>query len=126
MNEFKPEIVDVLGREREVELTTVGRKTGKPSTVTIWVTTDGRRVFIRPGQGLRRHWPRNLVKRPQGTLRAGDKLVGFASRLVTDPVEARLASRLYGPKYGSSIKPSKEGEPLTPGEQATFELFRLS
>jgi deazaflavin-dependent oxidoreductase (nitroreductase family) len=122
---FKPEVVALLGHEREVELTTYGRMTGKPSTVTIWVVTDGRRAFIRSGQGLKRHWPQNLLRRPDGTIRAGGKSLRFASRHVTDPAEARAVSRLYGPKYGASVKPSKDDEPPTPGEQATFELLPL-
>jgi deazaflavin-dependent oxidoreductase (nitroreductase family) len=122
MKQFSEDVLDAVAKEREVRLTTSGRKTGKPSTITIWITTDGDRVFIRSGQGLRRHWPKNLLKRPEGTLQLGARVVPFKSRLVEDPAEARQASRLYSPKYGTFVKPSKEGDPLTPGEQATFEL----
>jgi hypothetical protein len=85
--------------------------------------TDGHKVFIRSGQGFARHWPQNLLKRPDGTLEVDGKVVRFKSRHVTDPSEARYSSKLYGPKYGSFVKPSKEGDPLTPGEQAAFELL---
>jgi deazaflavin-dependent oxidoreductase (nitroreductase family) len=122
MDPFPKDVLDAVAQEREVRLTTSGRKTGKPSTVTIWITTDGDRVFIRSGQGLRRHWPKNLLQRPEGQLQLGGKVVRFKSRLVEDPAEARRASRLYSPKYGTFVKPSKEGDPLTPGELATFEL----
>lgn len=123
MDQFSSVVLEAVAKEREVRLTTHGRKTGELSTVTIWITTDGRRVFIRSGQGLGRHWPQNLVKRPEGTLQLGTTVVRFNSRHVADPAEARLASSLYGPKYGPSVKASKEGDPLTPGEQATFELL---
>jgi hypothetical protein len=45
---------------------------------------------------------------------------------VTDPDEARVSSRLAREKYGSYVKPSAPGEPLTKGEQAVFELLPVS
>ena len=53
------------------------------------------------------------------------KVVRFTSRHITDPAEARNSSKLYGPKYGAFVKPSNEYEPLTPGEQAAFELLPI-
>ncbi len=122
MNRFPDDVLDAVARAREVRLTTYGRNSGKATTVTIWIVSDGRRVFIRSGQGFARHWPQNLLKRPDGKLQLGKRVVQFKSRQVSDPTEARHSSTLYGPKYGSFVKPSKEGDPLTPGEQATFEL----
>jgi hypothetical protein len=112
-----------VAKEKEVRLTTYGRVTGKESSVTIWVVTDGTKVYIRSGQGMKRHWPKNLLKRPEGTLHLNGKLVQFKSRHVSDPAEARHSSRLYDPKYGLSVKPSDESDPLTLGEQVAFELI---
>ena len=122
MNEFPSDILDAIAREKEVQLTTYGRKTGKEFSVTIWIVTDGKKVYIRSGQGMKRHWPKNLMAQSEGNLQLDGKVVRFKSRHVTDPAEARHSSKLYGPKYGPSVKPSNESEPLTPGEQAAFEL----
>jgi hypothetical protein len=123
VSEFPTDVLESVANEQEVRLTTKGRNSGKESTVTIWIVTDGHKVFIRSGKGLVRHWPQNLLKRPEGTLELDGKVVRFKSRHVSDPGEARHSSKLYGPKYGSFVKPSKESEPLTPGEQAAFELL---
>jgi deazaflavin-dependent oxidoreductase (nitroreductase family) len=123
MNKFPSDVLDAMANEKEVHLTTYGRKTGKESSVTIWIVTDGKKVYIRSGQGLKRHWPKNLLERPEGTVQVDGKVVQFKSRHITDPAEARHSSRLYGPKYGDFVKPSNESDPLTPGEQAAFELL---
>jgi deazaflavin-dependent oxidoreductase (nitroreductase family) len=123
MTIFSADAMDRIARVKEVVLTTYGRTTGKPTRVTIWVATDGQRVFIRSGQGFKRHWPKNLQKQPEGALRVGGLEVPFTSRIVSDPDEARRVSGLYRPKYGVAVTPSKPGQPLTPGEQATFELL---
>jgi deazaflavin-dependent oxidoreductase (nitroreductase family) len=126
VNQFPKDVLDAVAKEKEVRLTTYGRKTGKESSVTIWIVTDGNKAYIRSGQGLKRHWPKNLLARPEGTLQIDGKSVRFNSRHITDPTEARHSSKLYGPKYGSTVKPSNEGDPLTPGEQAAFELLPAS
>ena len=123
MNEFPSDVLDAMAKEKEVHLTTYGRKTGKESSVTIWIVTDGKKVYIRSGQGLKRHWPKNLLERPEGTVQLDGKAVRFKSRHIIDPAEARHSSRLYGPKYGDFVKPANESDPLTPGEQAAFELL---
>jgi deazaflavin-dependent oxidoreductase (nitroreductase family) len=126
MSAFSNEVIEAAKREREVKLTTYGRKSGKPYDVTIWVVTDGTRLYIRSGQGLRRHWPQNFIARGEGVLHLGKLAVKVKPRLVTDPDEARASSALYTKKYGPFVKASKPGNPLTPGEQATFELTSLS
>ena len=125
MQQFPKEVLDAVANEKEVRLTTYGRKTGKESSVTIWIVTDGDKVYIRSGQGLKRHWPKNLLARPEGTLQLDGRVVQFRSRHVADPAEARHSSKLYGPKYGATVKPSNESDPLTPGEQAAFELVPI-
>jgi len=117
------DVLKAAAGEREVTLTTVGRKSGKEHRVTIWIATDGQRLFIRSGEGLKRHWPQNLLARGEGELHLGKLRVKVKPRLVTDPAEARAVSALYKKKYGPFVRVSKPNQPLTPGEQATFELI---
>jgi deazaflavin-dependent oxidoreductase (nitroreductase family) len=117
------EIWEAAAQEREVTLTTTGRRTGKPRKVTIWISTDGRRLFIRSGQGMKRDWPQNLVAKGEATVELDGRQVKVRPRRVTDPAEAREVSQLVRDKYGPTVKPSKPDEPLTLGEQATFELI---
>jgi hypothetical protein len=42
------------------------------------------------------------------------------------PTEFRGVSQLWRRKYGSCVKASKPAEPLTEGEQATFELTPIA
>src|SRR5207245_5189415 len=70
-----PEVVEAARREKEVTLTTIGRKTGIPRRVTIWITTDGEHLFVRSGGGLKRDWPQNLLARGEATLRLGGRSI---------------------------------------------------
>ena len=123
MSLFSAEVLQAAAHEREVQLTTYGRKTGKPRRVTIWIGTDGKRLYIRSGEGMRRHWPQNLLAKGEGVVRLAKTEVKVKPRLVTDPAEARAVSGLYRSKYGQFVRASKPDEPLTLGEQTTFELL---
>jgi len=118
-----PDVINAARTEREVALTTFGRQTGKPHRVTIWISTDGEHVYIRSGEGIGRHWPQNLLARGEALLTIGDHDVRVRPRHVDDPEEARMTSHLARAKYGSYVKPSRAGEPLTKGETAVFELL---
>ena len=120
---FSPEVLDAARREKEVTLVTHGRKTGKPRSVTIWISTDGHRIFVRSGGGLGRNWPQNLMARGEAELKLGRRSIKVRPRHVTEPSEARAVSQLVRDKYGANVKPSQPTEPLTQGEQATFELL---
>jgi deazaflavin-dependent oxidoreductase (nitroreductase family) len=117
------DVIDAAASQKEVKLTTFGRKTGKPSDVTIWIATDGDHLYIRSGQGMRRHWPQNLLARGEGVLHLGKMDLKVKPRRVSDPTEARATSVLYTHKYGEFVKASKPDEPLTLGEQTSFELI---
>jgi deazaflavin-dependent oxidoreductase (nitroreductase family) len=108
-----------------VTLTTYGRKSGNPTTVTIWITTDGERLFVRSGGGLGRSWPQNLIARGEAMLHLGGQSIKVKPRQITEPEEARAVSQLARRKYGSYVKPSTGSEPLTQGERASFELIPI-
>ncbi|HET7466485.1 MAG TPA: nitroreductase/quinone reductase family protein [Candidatus Dormibacteraeota bacterium] len=118
-------VVEAAAHEKEVTLTTYGRKSGKPRKVTIWIITDGKKLFARSGQAFTRDWPQNLMARGEATLAVGGQTVKVKPRHITDPEEARSVSRLAREKYGSIVKSSQGSEPLTLAEQATFELIPL-
>ena len=120
---FSQDVIDAAKNNREVTLTTFGRKSGKTYDVTTFVVTDGDRLFIVSGQGMARQWPQNLAARGDGVLHLGGLDVHVKSRHVIDPGETRMVSELYGKKYGPRFGPPPPGEPPRLSEQATFELI---
>jgi hypothetical protein len=51
------ELASAAATAPEVDLTTFGRKSGRPSRNTIWITTDEQgQIHIRSGQGLVGEW----------------------------------------------------------------------
>ncbi|MCC6626925.1 MAG: nitroreductase family deazaflavin-dependent oxidoreductase [Chloroflexi bacterium] len=118
---FERHIIALCEREREVELTTSGRVTGRPTRVTIWITAADGHLYIRSGRGMTtRDWPRNLRARAEAILHVAGQDVPVRARILS-PVAARAVSDLVTAKYGVTRAEAPPGEP-TLAETATFEL----
>ena len=120
---FEQSILKAATSEKEVELTTFGRTTGKPSRRIIWITNLNDRLYIRSGLGLTRDWPKNLLANQRGILHIAGHSVDVHARHVTDPDEARSMHAPVKHKYNAERTSSSADQPLTPSEQAVFELL---
>lgn len=80
--------------QRNVQLTTTGRRSGKPHTVTVWFMVDGPVVYLNtldPG----RDWVRNAKKTPTVRLDFGSAVLEGELRTVTDPaLQANIVQAL--------------------------------
>jgi deazaflavin-dependent oxidoreductase (nitroreductase family) len=90
-----------LDRHSVIDLTTVGRVTGRPHTIEIWFAQHGSSLYLLSGGGTRSDWVRNLTRTPGVRIRVGaDEYAGMA-RLVSDPHEDRLARDAVHDKYAA-------------------------
>lgn len=120
--QFDPSVLEAAGREPQVALTTRGRRTGRPHRVTTWITRDDGHVFIRSGGGLGRDWTRNVLADDAAMLHVAGQDIPVRMRLIDDPALSRRVGSLIRDKYQANVEVSADGQPLTPGEQATFEV----
>jgi deazaflavin-dependent oxidoreductase (nitroreductase family) len=119
---FDSTTYETAAREKEVELTTFGRKSGKPSRHIIWITALDGRIYVRSGVGMTRDWPKNLAANGRAVLHMAGQDLPVRGRHVTDPAEARRMHAPVKAKY-SAERPASTGDaPVTPAEEAVFEL----
>jgi deazaflavin-dependent oxidoreductase (nitroreductase family) len=92
---------------RTCRITTRGRKTGRPHTVTIWfvVGAEEQRVYLGTLR-MGRDWPRNVAANPEVLLDIADLRLRGRARIVTDAVErqrveAALAAKYWGVRIGT-------------------------
>ncbi|MGZ8755429.1 MAG: nitroreductase/quinone reductase family protein [Acidimicrobiia bacterium] len=88
-------------RHSVIDLTTVGRVSGRPHTIEIWFAQHGSTLYILSGGGTHSDWVRNLTRTPVVRVRVdADEYAGRA-RIVTDPQEDRLARDAVHNKYAA-------------------------
>jgi deazaflavin-dependent oxidoreductase (nitroreductase family) len=88
-------------------LTTTGRVTGRPHTIEIWFALEGHTLYMLSGGGAGADWVKNLMRRPDVTVRIRDVVYPGRSRIVEGGDEDALARRIvvdkYQPGYGEDL-----------------------
>ena len=85
------DVVEALRRNRTIDITTTGAKSGLPRRIETWAWLDGDTVYLTGSPG-RRGWYANLLASPELTLHlkrgvAAD--VPARARPIVDPAERR-------------------------------------
>jgi len=84
-------IQNALERDRTIDITTVGRKSGRPRRIEIWFYRANGRVYLSGSPG-RRSWYANLLANPEFTFHLKRSLqadLPARATPVTDPGERR-------------------------------------
>ncbi|MEV6598773.1 nitroreductase/quinone reductase family protein [Actinoplanes sp. NPDC051346] len=81
-----------LDRQLTVEITTIGRRTGRPRRIETWRYRAAGRYWLTGSPGPR-DWYANLVAHPGFTLHLQDLDLRVRARVVTDPAER---TRVFG------------------------------
>lgn len=119
MNE---EIERALARDRTIDITTVGRKSGVPRRIENWFYRARGRYYLSGSPG-RRDWYANLVANPAFTFHLKETTTAdlpARARPITDPQERREIMRQITASVGQShqLEAWVEGSPLM---EITFE-----
>ncbi|HKX75903.1 MAG TPA: nitroreductase family deazaflavin-dependent oxidoreductase [Acidimicrobiia bacterium] len=93
--------VAALDRHSVIDLTTVGRLSGRPHTIEIWFAQRDSTIYLLSGGGTSSDWVRNLVRAAAVRVHAGGREFTGRGRIVTDPHEARLARDAVHDKYAA-------------------------
>lgn len=108
--------------ESTLDLTTIGRKSGKPHTKPVWFVVDGDQLWVQAGHDGKTDWYLNLKKTPEVKVRIRDERFTARAAPVDDPATAKRVHELFRQKYttawllsfiGSSIGAGRPVE-LTP------------
>jgi len=83
-----------------MRLTTRGRKSGEPRTVTIWfVVADDRRVLVQHVARAPAHWYRNLAKEPACQVDFGEGPLEARARPIQDAAKIQDVLHRIRDKY---------------------------
>ena len=90
-------LAGIAGRST-LRLTTRGRRTGRPHTVTVWFVIEGTTMYLAT-LNAKRDWVRNLARNPEATFDVGG--LGLRGQVTTigDPALAAHVGRLLAQKY---------------------------
>ena len=93
------DVLNNLAKENYCYLTTTGRVTGKPHQIEIWFGAGENGIYLLSGGGRDSDWVKNLLKKPEVTIRIAKATFSANARLVTDPEEEMAARYTLAEKY---------------------------
>ena len=82
------------------DVTTTGRRTGKPHRIEIWFGVIDDTMYLISGNGDGADWYRNALADPDVTVDLGGHTFSARARAVSSPDERRRVGDLMGAKYG--------------------------
>lgn len=100
-----PEVASALERIKDgsnIEITTTGRRSGKPHTRPIWYVVDDGKILVQSGKDGKTDWYRNVKRTPAVTLKADGYTFRARGRLLTDPRDVERVRALFLDKYTSA------------------------
>jgi deazaflavin-dependent oxidoreductase (nitroreductase family) len=99
---MNPELFATLARDRTIDITTTGAKSGRPKRIEIWTWVADGTVYLTGSPG-RRDWYANLKASPEFTLHVKRGLqldLSARARTIEDPAERRdVLTRVLGGSY---------------------------
>lgn len=81
------------------DVTTIGRRSGRPHEVEIWFGVIGDTMYLISGNGPGADWYRNALAHPDVTVRLAGEVRRGVAHDVADPAERRAVGELMGAKY---------------------------
>lgn len=83
------------------DITTTGRRSGRPHEIEIWFSVAGDTLYLVSGNGVDSDWYRNALAEPAVIVRLGDQVRRGMARTVADAEERQRVGELMDAKYPS-------------------------
>ncbi len=91
-----------LKRDREIELTVKGRRSGKPLPRPVWFVLRETELLLLPVTGADSQWYKNVLRNPHVEIRTGQQVFKGKLRAITERKQVDKVIELFKVKYGPS------------------------
>ncbi len=95
-------ILAALKKNKEIELTVTGRRSGKPLPRPVWFVVRGREVLLLPVTGTDSQWYKNVLLNPQVKINASQQTFNGKLSVITEKRRVEEIIELFRGKYGPS------------------------
>lgn len=97
----KDDLRERLSRYRELNITVVGRKSGKTISIPVWFVLEDLKLYLLPVQGSDTQWYKNVLQKPSIRIDARGAEAGFQAVPLTDAKAVKSVVEKFREKYGA-------------------------
>src|SRR5215472_12075216 len=91
-----------LSRYREINITVIGRKSGRAITNPVWFVLEDEQLYLLPVSGSDTQWYKNVMKNPSVRIEAQGKETTLIVAPIVDVKQVALVAEKFRKKYGAS------------------------
>ena len=101
-NKTDEPLKDRLSRYRQINLSVVGRKSGKTITNPVWFVAENETLFLLPVHGSDTQWYQNVLKNPQIRVDARGAEADLTAKPITQLDAVKSVIEKFREKYSAS------------------------
>ena len=90
-----------LARYRQIKLSVIGRKSGKPISVPVWFVAEGEKLYLLPVHGSETQWYQNVLRNPRIRVDARGSEAKLEVKPITKPEVVKSVVEKFREKYGA-------------------------
>src|SRR5262250_3276171 len=94
------QFTNALNSTKEIELTVIGRRTGRKSSRPVWFVREGSTIHLLPVTGSDSDWYKNVLEHPELTLGAAGATWTGRAIPITDRAQVQQVVEKFRQKYG--------------------------
>ena len=96
----KDDLKERLARYRQIQISVIGRKSGKTISIPVWFVLDDEMLYLLPVQGSDTQWYRNVLKNPSIRIDARDAEAKVTAKPITESAVKSVVEK-FREKYGA-------------------------
>jgi len=97
----KERLKSLLPRDREINISVIGRKSGKAISRPAWFVFEGDGLYLLPVQGSKTQWYENLQRNRWIQVSTRSATAEFEATLITEPEVVSSVAEKFRQKYGT-------------------------
>lgn len=97
----KDDLTTRLARSQEINITVIGRKSGRTISNPVWFVLEEDKLYLLPVQGSNTQWYKNVLKNPSIQIEAGGTKAEFKALPITDAKQVASVVEKFRKKYGA-------------------------
>ena len=97
----KDTLKDRLARYRQINLSVIGRKTGKTISIPVWFVLEDEKLYLLPVKGSDTQWYRNVLQNPSIRIDARGAEVKLRAKPITESTAVKSVVEKFREKYGA-------------------------
>ena len=90
-----------LSRYRQINISVIGRKSGRTISIPVWFVLEGEKLYLLPVQGSGTQWYKNVLQNPSIRIDAQGAAAEVRAMSITEPKAVKSVVEKFREKYGA-------------------------